>query len=162
MIACVDVDYRSAAVVAACVAFTQWTDSTALVERVVKVSDAPAPYIPGQFYLRELPAILAILARLPKKPAIVVVDGYVTLGPERWGLGEHVRHALGGIVVGVAKTEFRGASHAIQVLRGTSQKPLFVTASGMAAREAAASIRSMHGSYRIPALIKRADALSRA
>jgi deoxyribonuclease V len=163
MIVCLDVDYRPGAVVAACVGFTRWTDAVARLERAATVADTPAPYVPGQFYLRELPALLAILARARVKPAIVVVDGYVTLAPGRAGLGEHLHRALGGVpVVGVAKTEFHGATHAVRVLRGTSRKPLLVTSAGIPVREAADAIRSMHGPHRIPTLIRRADALSRA
>lgn len=64
------------------------------------------------------------------------------------------------IVVGVAKTRFRGTA-AIEVLRGQSQEPLFVDAIGMQREDAARAIAEMTGPYRIPTLIKRADQLAR-
>ena len=47
------------------------------------------------------------------------------------------------------------------VLRGGSERPLWVTAAGMDPREACARVREMHGAHRIPTLLKRVDALCR-
>lgn len=44
---------------------------------------------------------------------------------------------------------------------GLSQKPLYVTAAGMTATEIAVNIRRMHGSHRIPTLLRMADRLCR-
>jgi deoxyribonuclease V len=49
----------------------------------------------------------------------------------------------------------------IDVVRGASARPLHVSAIGIDPREAAARVRAMHGPYRIPTLIRRADALAR-
>jgi deoxyribonuclease V len=163
MIVCLDVDYRRTATVAACVAFKRWTDDRVAFERSREVSGAPAPYVPGSFYLRELPTLLAILKTVPEAPSTLVIDGYVTLGPGRPGLGARLHEALGSgvVVVGVAKTAFRGATHAVSVLRGASRKPLFVTAAGMSVVDAAERIRAMDGAHRIPTMIRRADRLCR-
>ena len=161
MIACVDVHYRAGEAVAAAVAVAKWTDAVASCERTA-VLGGVAPYVPGSFYLRELPPLLAVIARLPSAPAIVVIDGYVTLGPKRPGLGEHLRRALPDIaVVGVAKTPFAGATHAVSLLRGTSKKPLFITAAGMTVQDATKAVASMHGPHRIPTILRRVDALTR-
>ena len=40
-------------------------------------------------------------------------------------------------MIGVAKSRFRTATHAVPVLRGSSVRPLFVTAAGMLAAGAA-------------------------
>jgi deoxyribonuclease V len=64
-------------------------------------------------------------------------------------------------VIGVAKTRFMRAEPVETVLRGRSRSPLYVTAVGMDLGEAASHIRAMHGPYRIPTLLKRADQLSR-
>ena len=82
------------------------------------------------------------------------------LSATKRGLGGHLHAAIGKPVVGVAKNEFRGAS-AERVVRGGSKKALFVTAAGMSLADAAAAVRSMHGGYRIPTLLARADALCR-
>jgi deoxyribonuclease V len=121
------------------------------------------PYQSGQFYRRELPCILAVLKSLPELAQVIIIDGYVWLGDHRPGLGAHLYEALGQqvAVVGVAKTRFVRAEPVELVLRGRSRSPLYVTAVGMDLAEAASRIRTMHGSYRIPTLLKRVDQLSR-
>lgn len=119
-----------------------------------------ADYEPGAFYRRELPCLLDVLARGPRAD-IVVVDGYVWLGDGKAGLGAHLHAALGGAVVGVAKTRFAGATDAIAVCRGVSRAPLYVSAAGMSTEEAAAMVAAMHGPYRVPTLLKRVDMLAR-
>jgi deoxyribonuclease V len=46
-------------------------------------------------------------------------------------------------VIGVAETAFRTAAHAVPVLRGTSARPLHVTAAGMPREDAADLVRFM-------------------
>jgi deoxyribonuclease V len=94
---------------------------------------------------------------------VIIIDGYVWLGAQRPGLGAHLYESLQrrAAVIGVAKTRFVRAEPARMVLRGRSRSPLYVTAAGMDLAEAASHIRAMHGPYRIPTLLKRADQLSR-
>jgi deoxyribonuclease V len=54
------------------------------------------------------------------------------------------------------------ATHAIPVKRGSSVRPLFVTAAGMPAADAADLVRHMAGRYRLPDALRRADNLARA
>jgi deoxyribonuclease V len=61
---CVDVDYRASCVVTAALAFEAWESDTASFEVVSCSDEAPAEYVPGSFYERELPYILAGLAGL--------------------------------------------------------------------------------------------------
>lgn len=120
-----------------------------------------AQYEPGQFYLRELPCLLGVLARGPK-PEVVVVDGYVWLEGSLPGLGARLHQALGGTpVVGVAKTRYAGAAGVIPVHRGRSRSPLFVSAVGLTIQDAAAAIGCMSGLYRIPSLLGEVDRLAR-
>jgi deoxyribonuclease V len=58
-------------------------------------------------------------------------------------------------VIGVAKSRFRIATHAVPVVRGSSVLPLFVTASGMPSTEAAELVRRMAGRYRLPDALRR-------
>lgn len=121
-----------------------------------------APYEPGSFYKRELPVLLRLLEVIPEKPDTVVVDGHVWLKHLEPGLGNYLYKALYGAVgvVGVAKRPFRDGV-AEEVLRGVSSKPLHVTAIGTGQRDACEGVRSMHGSHRIPTLLRRVDSLSR-
>lgn len=163
MIVAVDVQYLGDAGFAAAVAFPRWTDAEPESEHGALVRPV-AEYEPGQFFKRELPCILAVLALPAAPPEVVVVDGYVWLdAADRKGLGALLFDALGGEtpVVGVAKHAFRGSPHAAAVTRGSSSRPLFVTAVGMQLADAAAAITSMHGAYRTPTLLKWADRLCR-
>jgi len=164
MIAAVDVYYHPpGGATAAAVVFPDWGANdveTELRENIARV----APYEPGSLYKRELPCLLLVLAKVCDGLETVIVDGYVWLAPDdRPGLGAHVYRALGsGIpVVGVAKSPFRGSSNALLVLRGRSRKPLYVTAVGMDRGLAAKQVASMHGSHRMPTMLKRADRLCR-
>ena len=65
-------------------------------------------------------------------------------------------------MIGVAKSRFRTATHAVPVLRGSSARPLYVTAAGMPAADAADIVRRMTGRYRLPDALHRSDALARA
>lgn len=162
MLACLDVYYRESTATAACVLFEKWTDSRAAAEFVRELHDV-APYEPGEFYRRELPSLLAVLAGVPHPPTVVIVDAYVWLDANgKRGLGAHLFDALGGrtAVVGVAKSAFAGAP-AIPVLRGNSRSPLYVTAAGMPAGEAAAHVAEMSGEFRVPTLLTLVDRLSR-
>src|SRR5690348_2700736 len=133
MIACVDVDYRADCCVAACVVFRDWCDDAEANHFIDRGPPAEA-YVPGEFYRRELPALLRVLKQVRDPLASVVIDGYVWLERnDRPGLGAHLYDALGQSipVIGVAKTSFDASRHATPVLRGTSQRPLFITAVGM-------------------------------
>jgi deoxyribonuclease V len=89
-----------------------------------------------------------------------VIGGYADLDPDgRPGLG--ARDEFGVPVIGVAKSAFRTATHAIAVLRGTSARPLYVTAAGMPRTDAACLVRNMAGHHRIPDALRRADTLAR-
>jgi hypothetical protein len=75
----------------------------------------------------------------------------------RPGLGAHVlcahAHAESAIpVIGVAKSRFRAATHAMPVLRGTPVRPLSVTAAGMPSADR----------HHLPDALRRADTLARA
>jgi deoxyribonuclease V len=145
---------------AAMVAAAEPRFSVVSCTRTVMVSVA-APYQPGAFYRRELPAVHAVIpASSPL--ALIVIDGYADLDAAgRPGLGAHVHAEFGVPVIGVAKTPFRTATHAAQVRRGRSSRPLYVTAAGMPTADAARLVGEMAGPYRLPAALKLADRLAR-
>jgi deoxyribonuclease V len=159
--AAVDVHYlstgaRAAAVLAADTAFAHM-----LAERTAEIPKV-LPYRPGQFYLRELPPLRAVLDDLSGL-GLLVIDGYADLDPTgRPGLGAYAHAEFGIPVIGIAKSRFRTATHAVPVLRGSSARPLFVTAAGMPAADAADLVRRMAGRYRLPDAVRRADTLARA
>ncbi|RKX32549.1 MAG: endonuclease V [Verrucomicrobia bacterium] len=161
---CTDVAYSEDRAAAGVVGFRDWGDSDPAFTATV-ICDTVQPYIPGKFYLRELPCLLAAIRRLRGIDLeVILIDGYVWLAPgQRWGLGAYLHEAVGGIaVVGVAKSRFRGAEQeARAVFRGRSRRPLYVTAVGLDVDFAAAMVERMAGAGRIPALVRRADRLAR-
>ena len=123
------------------------------------VSRVP-PYRPGEFSLRELPPLRAVLGGLSGL-GLLVVDGYADLDPSgRPGLGAHAHAEFGIPVIGVAKSRFCTATHAVPAMRRSSARPLFVTAAGMPAADAADLVRRMAGRYRLPDALRRADTLA--
>jgi deoxyribonuclease V len=155
--AAVDVHYlstggaRAAAVLATDAAFAH-----ALAEPT-----AVAPYRLGEFYLRELPLLRVVLEDLSGL-GLLVVDGCADLDPAgRPGLGARAHAEFGIPVIGVTKSRFRAATHAVPVVRGSSVRPLFVTSAGMPAADAADLVRRMAGRYRLPDPLRRADTLAR-
>ncbi|MGE5352509.1 MAG: endonuclease V [Acidobacteriota bacterium] len=163
MILAVDVSYNMDEAFAAGVAFNNWKDEKPLYE-VTASQEGIMSYIPGSFYLRELPVILELLKKLNEMPEVIIVDGYVWLGREKKdGLGGRLYKALDKKipVIGVAKSPFKDTPENLKLLRGRSLRPLFITSIGISLEEAKTCIAHMHGDNRIPTLLKRADQLSR-
>lgn len=144
-----------------CLAFERWEDAepfaihTAFMENV-------AEYTPGEFYRRELPCILDLFEKLPYEDIeAIIVDGFVFLDDDgKLGLGGYLYKALEEKIpiIGVAKTNFASIEHNKRaVLRGESQKPLYVTAIGIDMETAAQQVQRMAGEYRFPALLKQLD-----
>jgi deoxyribonuclease V len=157
----VDVHYEPDRARAACAVFADWSSPTPDAEWVIETPPAET-YVPGQFFRRELPPLLALLRAIPALPDIVVIDGYVWLDAHGTpGLGARVHASLGIAVVGVAKTPYRADVLAARVVRGGSTRPLFVSAVGFGLDDAADGVRRMHGDHRIPVLLKRTDQLAR-
>jgi deoxyribonuclease V len=164
MLAALDVDYRAdGSAVAACVLFAHWSDAAPSHTETSRIAEA-LPYRPGAFFVRELPCLQSVLARVEAPLTAVVVDAYVFLDPSgHRGLGAHLFEALGSAVpvIGVAKTRYRHATMAVPLLRGASTAPLWITAAGIALEEAVAHVAAMHGPHRVPTLLRAVDRLAR-
>ena len=176
MIAAFDVHYPSdGGASGAAVLFRDYRDAAPAAE-LNRFLPHAAAYVPGEFFRRELPCILALLALIHPPPSAMIVDGYVMPGG-RPGLGLRLFEAAGRAipVMGVAKSPFDGGRGScteregaggsgrgvVAVFRGGSRRPLYVTAAGMDVRRAALNLQVMHGPHRIPTLLRRVDALAR-
>jgi deoxyribonuclease V len=141
-----------------------WEDdvSAKVIEATV---DGVADYVPGEFYKRELPCVMAVIDQVRKyKIDCIILDSHVQLGEGKKGLGEYVYEALDQKypIIGVAKSSFPGNEEYVrEVRRGESENPLYVSAVGCDLDEAAESILNMHGKYRIPTMLKEVDRLGR-
>jgi deoxyribonuclease V len=162
MIAVLDVHYNEARSQghSAALLVENWEDAVPAAEYTADI-EGVLPYVPGQFFQRELPCLVAVMEKIREPVRIVVIDGLVDLGT-RPGLGRILWDHFAGEkpVIGVAKSRFDGST-ATEVLRGGSKSPLFVTAAGIDPSEAASFIQRMHGPYRVPALLTRVDQLAR-
>ncbi|AYO53857.1 MULTISPECIES: endonuclease V [Acinetobacter] len=164
MIIVLDVAYTESFAHVAGVVFENWTSQKAAQTYTLKVQEI-AEYESGQFYKRELPCLLALLQEVKEPIDLIVIDGYVTLGEDQhYGLGQYLYEALDCKipVIGVAKNEFKGTPKYCEILRGLSQKPLYVTAIGIDLDVAKNHVENMYGKFRIPELLKEVDRLSRA
>ncbi len=162
MFAALDVYYRGQIAQAAAVVFAQWAAAEPLALYAHRMT-VEADYVPGRFFLRELRPLEAVLDRVREVLTCIIVDGYVTFGPDRPALGYYLFDRLGGriAVIGVAKSKYGPAEGEIAIVRGDSQRPLYITAAGMSRQAAADAIAGMHGAHRIPTLLKEADRLSK-
>lgn len=161
MIAIIDVQYYETSAKAVCFIIDSWEEEELLKELILLI-DEIKPYIPGQFYLRELPCILAVLEKAKSfNLAYIIIDGHTVLDNEgKAGLGKILFEELNQSikVIGVAKNAFAGnTKQVVEVLRGESKKPLYVSSLGMPKEEAAQLIQSMKGKYRMPERLKQVD-----
>lgn len=174
MIGFFDAHYTDTMQAGALVFVKDWPDEKPYGEAYSLLPYAPAVYQPGEFWRRELPILRWLLespqdpygVAFPKPPIrdlvdILVIDGFVDLGPDRPGFGRKAHEAFNVPVVGVAKSYFLGA-HAIQVTRGKSKRPLYVTSAGIDPYDAALRVGAMHGKDRLPTMIKLVDKLARS
>lgn len=76
------------------------------------------PYIPGLLSFRELPPVLAALARLAQLPDLLLVDGQGLAHPRRFGIACHLGVLTGLPSIGVAKTRLVGAHDPVPDRRG--------------------------------------------
>lgn len=148
-----------------CLAFEKWTD-TVESHCYTQIKTGILDYEPGAFYKRELPCIISLLDTLTfDNIEAIVIDGFVYLDDNGTiGLGGHLYNALNKItpVIGVAKTNFATIQTNKKALyRGQSEKPLFITAIGIDIVLAADHIKTMHGDYRMPSLLKKLDTITK-
>ena len=157
----VDVQYGPDATARAALAvYADLAFGEVISDRVAEIRDVAA-YEPGAFFRRELPALRAVLGP-GHGLALLIVDGYVDLDPTgRPGLGLHVSREFAVPVIGIAKTRFRAATHALPVLRGEARNPVFVTATGFDLRDAADVVAGMSGRFRLPDAVRHVDRLAR-
>jgi deoxyribonuclease V len=162
MILAIDVYYINDRAKSVGVLFNHWTDSKNSVESlIIDYQDNVAPYQSGQFYQRELPCIMSLLNKVDlSQISTIVIDGYVHLNDGKIGLGGHLYNALNKMIpiIGVAKKPFAGNSeYLIEVIRGQSKHPLYVTSMGISLERAAENVQSMAGKYRMPDLLSYLD-----
>jgi len=165
MILAIDVHYKENTAKAVGALIQHWGDAAAQ-RHVIKYIDKVSAYVPGAFYKRELPCILDIIKEIDLQSiGYIIVDGFVVLDDAgKPGLGAYVYENIQSQVpvIGVAKSNFhQNLVNVIPVFRGESTKPLYVTAIGTDLQQAADHIKSMHGDYRLPVVLKELDHITK-
>ena len=90
MIAALDVYYSNTEASAAAVVFESWDSERAMETYAVSTEDC-GDYTPGQFYLRELQPLLAVISKIREDVSVFVIDGYCHLSEDgESGLGAHL------------------------------------------------------------------------
>lgn len=158
--------------------FNSWDDSEP--ETIIHSwlgADKYGPYIPGEFYKRELPCIINLITEHKldlKEFDTIILDGLARLpGSSTEGLGVHLEDKITELwpdldfydrpaIMGVAKTRFGNVEDdegTCTVLRGTAKTPFYVNTTWhlMSSAEAASHLKEMHGEHRIPTLLKLLD-----
>ena len=162
MIYCFDTFYKEDQAKTAVIGVEHWGSSAPDFEISDTVHEVNE-YESGSFYKRELPCLLSIIKKIDLNPNkdILVIDGYVILSDEgKLGLGGYLFKALDCKipVIGVAKNDFISLQNLKKTIhRGSSKKPLFVTALGYDLQKASEKIIAMHGEFRLPTILKLAD-----
>ncbi len=161
MILAIDVYYKDNKAKSVGILFNGWGDYEPN-ELISVYLENINEYESGSFYKRELPCMIALLEKIDlSKIKVIIVDGYVYLDDhKKLGLGGYLYEYLENKipVIGVAKNAFHSNTKMVSMLlRGKSVKKLFVSAAGIEIEEAAHLIKSMHGDYRIPTLLKKLD-----
>lgn len=106
---------------AAVVALMSFPD-LALLECQTHVGPLSFPYRSGLLSWRELPLILAAVARLHARPDVFLVDGMGRMHPRRFGLACHLGLWLDAPTVGVGKTRLLGNHETLAPERGAQQR----------------------------------------
>lgn len=160
MIAIFDVGSVGESALVGCVAIENFSDTEPLSEWIVE-GGSVGPYVPGEFYRRELRPLIRAVRSAPDL-SVCVIDAYVDLGEDAApGPGRILFEQTGVPVVGVAKSRYLGTPTEFEVLRGESQRPLFVSAAGLNNDRAREYVRAMAGMGRIRSMIRRAHQLSK-
>ena len=162
-IACLDVYYYEDYAKACCIVFTT-QPTERIIAKYYKIIKHVDKYISGEFYKRELPCLLAVYNCIREDIDLIIVDGYVWLNDGKKGLGAYLFEALCGKtpVIGVSKSLFKGCTDYLEVNRGQSSRPLYISCIGTELSNSAQLIKNLNGPYRIPEVVKEVDYLTRS
>lgn len=164
MLLAIDIHYK--ATYAKCVGVLfNWEDESPNDTIITTVKEVQ-PYIPGEFYKRELPCVLKVIEKVNLATLeAIIVDGHVYVDNEKkFGLGGYLWKALDEKVpiIGIAKKPFVNTDKvSTPILRGNSTKPLFISSIGIAHEDVLQKVKLLHGAHRMPTLLKEMDRLTK-
>lgn len=165
MILTIDVHYKTDYAKTVLLFFENWQSETP-INVITHITKDVLDYEPGSFYKRELPCIMNALEEVSLEGLeAIIIDGHIYVDNDRkYGLGGHLYEALDKKfpIIGMAKTSFQSNTETVvEILRGESKNPLFVSAIGLKKEVAANHIKNMFGDYRLPYLLKLMDQITK-
>lgn len=92
--------------------------SLQLIDQSIARLPTSFPYIPGLLSFRELPAVLAALKGLNKRPDMFLCDGQGIAHPRRFGIACHLGILTDTPSIGVGKTRLTGEHGSVPDERG--------------------------------------------
>lgn len=161
IIACFDVYYYKNYARACCIVFNK--EEEKVISEYIEVIEGIKDYISGEFYKRELPCILKVLEKVKEDIDIIITDSFVWVEKYKNGLGAYLYESIKFKIpiIGVAKSYLKGSTAYLEVYRGKSTKPLYVSAVGIDLKYSAKLIKNLKGEFRIPDILKKVDKLSK-
>ena len=88
-----------------------------LDEQVAHVKNT-TPYVPGFLSFLALPALLRVLAMLPRPPDLALVDGHGIAHPQRFGIAAHFGVVTDLPTIGIAPRPLLGTAASLHQVRG--------------------------------------------
>ncbi|PSO63140.1 MAG: deoxyribonuclease V [Cyanobacteria bacterium QH_2_48_84] len=151
-----------------------------LTEKAIARSPTPFPYIPGLLSFREIPAILAALARIHTTPELILCDGQGIAHPRRLGIASHLGILVDLPTIGAAKSRLVGHHEKLSPEKGnwqplrhrgetigavlrsrTNVKPLYVSIGHRVSLPTAIEyVLNCTPKYRLPETTRQADKLA--
>lgn len=108
LIAGIDVGYDIVRNLAHAAIVTMHVNELKPIEQVRAYVPAEFPYVPGLLAFREIPAILAALAKLKTRVDVLMVDGHGIAHPKRMGIAAHLGLICDMPSLGVGKSRLTG------------------------------------------------------
>ena len=117
-VAGVDVGFTPSSMEAiAAVAVLRLSDLS-LAEHAIACQRSSFPYVPGLLSFREAPVVLEAMAKLNRKPDLLLCDGQGIAHPRRFGIACHLGVLTGLPAIGVAKSRLTGSHGAVPKQKG--------------------------------------------
>jgi deoxyribonuclease V len=135
-------------------------------QTIIEYSSDIEDYVPGEFYKRELPCLLKVIEKVDlSELEAIIIDGYIYVDNNgKYGLGGVLWETLNRQIpiIGIGKTSFfSNKETVVEIFRGESKNPLFVSVIGCNLQITAEKIKSMQGNYRNPSILQQLDGITK-
>ena len=179
-LAAVDTGYADAGRIARAAAVLFELPALTPVEQQLAELPVEFPYVPGLLSFRELPAVVAALLRLSRRPDLILCDGQGIAHPRRLGIASHLGLLVDIATIGVGKSRLIGHHAEVGSCKGdwvplldkgerigsvlrtrTGVKPLYISPGHRVDHEQAIDwTLATTTRYRLPEPIRLADRLA--